>query len=1006
MTEIGQPDEITRLTPEERARKLALEKSYLQLVIRLMSRVGGATRLDDTIEALLRNILDVIGGTNITLYYYIDQQLLVADVYGRRESLAAPDDPLVQQVFAGGEPLELESAFADSAMQTPEFGKAYSWLYPLKVGEEVLGVFRLENLNLAMRDLAAYLPLFFNYTAQVLRNEIRSKSRLQQANEQLAAANSELRESNARLAEEIRKRNEAESSLRITQFSVDHASDCLFWIRPDASFANVNDSTCRRLGYSREELLALTVFDVDPAFPRAAWDAHWLEIKKRRSFTIETQHRTKSGEVFPVEVTLNYVEYQGAEYNFAFARDIVERKRAEESLKTSNEQLQLKLETLLTPEVELTEQELGNVIDSRAIQAMLQDFTTLTGMVTAIVDLHGKILIATGWQDLCSKFHRVHPETAGYCRESDLFLAEKVEAGEYVTYQCKNGLWDVVTPLFIGGKHLGNIYTGQFFYEDAPPDLKLFEAQAERYGFDKKRYMEALQRVPLVSRERVRTMMHFLVAFAEMTSKLSYGNLKLAKAILENKRIEDALRISKAVLEDSVMARTAALCQANAQLQLELEQRARVEEALKLTQFAMDSTADVVFWLRQDGTYFYANRAASDLLGYTAAEFQTMKVADVNPEHQDDVWQRHWRELQEQRVLRFESTLYKKDGSPVPVEIAANFVEFQDQAYNCAFVRDITESKKAAKALRESEAFLDSVLENVPNMLFVKDAKELRFVRFNKAGEELLGYRREDLYGKNDYDFFPPAEAEFFIEKDREVLAAKKLVDIPEEQIETRHQGKRLLHTRKIPIINAQGVPEFLVGISEDITERKRAEDESRRSAVEWSAAMDASEDVIYLLDLKRRIIRANKAFYQLTGTTPETALGRHIVELIHPGGEVVPCPICAAQEEKRDLLLTLEVDHPDNPAGRPIEVMLRIVRDEEGRQMSMLMTLHDLSHERQVQEELTKYREHLEELVKERTAEIAGKTAELERMNKLFVGRELRMVELKERIKELERKL
>lgn len=308
----------------------------------------------------------------------------------------------------------------------------------------------------------------------------------------------------------------------------------------------------------------------------------------------------------------------------------------------------------------------------------------------------------------------------------------------------------------------------------------------------------------------------------------------------------------------------------------------------------------------------------------------------------------------------------------------------------------LAEQARSREALQASNEFLDSVVENIPNMIFVKDAKELRFVKFNKAGEELLGYRREDLYGKNDYDFFPPSEAEFSTSKDREVLNSQRLLDIPDETIETHDKGRRFLHTKKIPLMNAQGEPEFLLGISEDITEQKRA-------AAEWGAAMDASEDVIYLLDLERRVVRANKAFYAMTSSTPEIALGRHIVELVHPGGEKIPCPVCLAQVEKRDSHLILESDHPHNPAGRPLEITLRIVRDEQGTLVSMLMTLHDLSRERAVQEELNKYREQLEELVKTRTAEIVEKNAELERMNKLFVGRELRMVELKERIRALE---
>jgi PAS domain S-box-containing protein/putative nucleotidyltransferase with HDIG domain len=141
---------------------------------------------------------------------------------------------------------------------------------------------------------------------------------------------------------------------------------------------------------------------------------------------------------------------------------------------------------------------------------------------------------------------------------------------------------------------------------------------------------------------------------------------------------------------------------------------------------------------------------------------------------------------------------------------------------------EIVNQKLKAKeeALQKNETFLDSIIENIPDMIFVKEAETLNFVRFNKAGEELLGQNRQDLIGKNDYDFFPKNQADFFTEKDREVLKNKQMVDIPEEPIQIRHLGERILHTKKVPIIELRGKMQYLLGISEDITERKHAEEE------------------------------------------------------------------------------------------------------------------------------------------------------------------------------------
>ncbi|MCA9727711.1 MAG: PAS domain-containing protein [Candidatus Eisenbacteria bacterium] len=129
-------------------------------------------------------------------------------------------------------------------------------------------------------------------------------------------------------------------------------------------------------------------------------------------------------------------------------------------------------------------------------------------------------------------------------------------------------------------------------------------------------------------------------------------------------------------------------------------------------------------------------------------------------------------------------------------------------------------------SIEEGTRFLDSLIENIPDMIFVKDARDLRFILFNRAGEQLLGYAREDLIGRNDYDFFTKEEADFFTAKDREVLRSGRMHELFEEPIHTAHQGRRLLHTKKIPVVDEKGNPQYLLGISEDVTELRTLERE------------------------------------------------------------------------------------------------------------------------------------------------------------------------------------
>ncbi|MHB8163233.1 MAG: PAS domain-containing protein [Methanoregula sp.] len=180
------------------------------------------------------------------------------------------------------------------------------------------------------------------------------------------------------------------------------------------------------------------------------------------------------------------------------------------------------------------------------------------------------------------------------------------------------------------------------------------------------------------------------------------------------------------------------------------------------------------------------------------------------------------------KEYNLEFVINPADGTPQKIIMSMARLE-RDASGNplrvVGVVQDITKRKQIEEALKENEKFLNNVVENIPDMIFVKDARDLRFVRFNKAGEELIGYAREDLYGKSDYDFFPKDVADFFTRKDRDVLNNKQTLDISEEKIQTRTKGERFLHTKKIPILDETGNPSYLMGISEDITERKRTEE-------------------------------------------------------------------------------------------------------------------------------------------------------------------------------------
>ncbi len=124
----------------------------------------------------------------------------------------------------------------------------------------------------------------------------------------------------------------------------------------------------------------------------------------------------------------------------------------------------------------------SELVDIPRVQRLTDLFFKATGIVTAVVTRDGSVLTRSGWQDICSRFHRINPDTRQRCIESDTHIANKIESGQkYSLYQCRNGLIDAAVPIVVEGEHVANFFTGQFLFQ--PPDLDFFRKQARGIWF-------------------------------------------------------------------------------------------------------------------------------------------------------------------------------------------------------------------------------------------------------------------------------------------------------------------------------------------------------------------------------------------------------------------------------------------------------------------------------------------------------------------------------------------
>ncbi len=224
---------------------------------------------------------------------------------------------------------------------------------------------------------------------------------------------------------------------------------------------------------------------------------------------------------------------------------------------------------------------------------------------------------------------------------------------------------------------------------------------------------------------------------------------------------------------------------------------------------------------------------------------------------------------------------------PDPIELWMRFsVIFVALAFGTFAQIMVHRADAATNKARTAEKFLNSVIENIPNMIFIKDAEHLRFTRINKAGEDLLGHSRDVLVGKNDFDFFPHEQAEYFTGKDRHVLQSRAILDIPEEDIASRDGGKRILHTKKMPILDEQGNPAFLLGISEDITAQKQTRLDLLQAKASAEHYLQISQAMIVGLDAKGCITLINQRGCELLGRSENDLLGQNWFDIAIPDSE------------------------------------------------------------------------------------------------------------------------
>lgn len=235
-------------------------------------------------------------------------------------------------------------------------------------------------------------------------------------------------------------------------------------------------------------------------------------------------------------------------------------------------------------------QRLEQLVDLQTIRNLLESYYNLTGISCTLFDTEQNILIAVGWQEICTQFHRAHPVSKQRCKRSNAAMlyrdgADSDNVRRCQEYRCENGMIYVSLPILVGITHVGTLVSGKFFFKDAQLDRGFFTTQATELGFDHESYLSALDQVPVLQRDYVCHNMQFLNNMVSMLAATGGANLTLADRTLKLQQelkarteVENALHIQAVMLEDEIAERQ----KAQEELQLSNRQLESANRALRL----------------------------------------------------------------------------------------------------------------------------------------------------------------------------------------------------------------------------------------------------------------------------------------------------------------------------------------------------------------------------------------------------------------------------------------
>jgi PAS domain S-box-containing protein len=333
---------------------------------------------------------------------------------------------------------------------------------------------------------------------------------------------------------------QAKHRLEITQHALDRSADAVLWVERDATFSYANESACRLLGYTRNELLNLSVPEIDRNYPAEKMAEVFTTLTQQKTLDLESVLTAKDGRIIPVEIHDSLIAFESRTFICAFIHDISERKRMQAAIEK-------RIVTLTRPLNQAPNIAFEELFDLAEIQRIQDEFSAATGVASIITLPDGTpITRASNFTCLCNDIIRKTEKGCSNCFKSDAVLGRHHQDGPLVQPCLSGGLWDAGVSITVGDRHIANWLIGQVRNETQTDEA--MRIYAREIGADEQKFMDAFYNVPVMSLERFKKIAQALFTLANQLSTSAYQNIQQARVIAERQKAEEnILRLSTAI---------------------------------------------------------------------------------------------------------------------------------------------------------------------------------------------------------------------------------------------------------------------------------------------------------------------------------------------------------------------------------------------------------------------------------------------------------------------------